>query len=164
MIGKRFLLLAAVAVAIASPAVVRAHGDPNADPTSCDTWQRTGHAHDHPSSSDIPVPVNGGVIYSHTGHHGVRTNSGYVEVVGGGAYRGPDPDGNFFPGQGGYIQGEIDTGAGRPDVDFNVAYFGPNVDDPPSNAGEVSPWVNGQYGKVCVNVAGTQVERETRAP
>ena len=172
---KHRILAAAAVTAIAlSAGGAFAHEDHNADPQRCDRWWRSGHgtgqnngnypSHEHGSSSDVAAgdPANS-TFHGQSGHYVVRNDYGYVEVVGGQSYRGPDPQGNSFPGQGGYVQGEIDPAEGAPDVDFFAAFFGP--DDGQIPPGDPVQWaLLDAYGKGCVNVAGTQVEQQTREP
>lgn len=176
----RLMLVACIAVALGSSAATAQHGEPNNDSTRCDTWYRQGHewpppppgkpppkdSHGHESGSDVKVgdPAHT-VIHGQSGHYVVRNDYGYVEVVGGQAYRGPDPNGNSFPGQGGYVQGEIDVAPGVPDADYNVAFFGPDFDHlPAADPAAIRAWAEGTYGRVCVNAGGNQQEIETRRP
>ena len=172
---KPRILAAAVLATIAfASAGAMAHPDPNADPQRCDRWWRPGHgtgtgnnnypSHEHQSSSDVVVGDPAGTrIHGQSGHYVVRNQYGYVEVVGGQSYRGPDPQGNSFPGQGGYVQGEVDVAEGAPDVDFFAATFGPDDGQIPPD--DPVQWaVFDGYTKGCVNVAGQQVEQQSREP
>jgi hypothetical protein len=167
---KRVVAAFAVAVIAGASAGAFAHEDPNSETKAqrCDTWARNNHpgGHEHDSTSDVNLgdPL-GTEIHQQSGHYVLRSAPGYAEVVGGQSYRGPDPDGNEFPGQGGYVQGEVDPVAGAPDADFNAAYFGPDADHPPAaDPTAIQNWADGQYGHVCVSVANNKVEQETREP
>lgn len=170
MIGAAFLIVAMAAMGSAS-----AHDDSSSDSSRCDTRTRYGHnnagntdqpgTHEHDSSSDVPL-AGGYEVHQQSGHYVVRGPAGYVEVIGGGSYRG-DPasaPGNFtFPGQGGLVQGEVDPGSGAPDADFNVSFFGPNADAAPTAiAADPAGWAQASYLSGCVNVAGTQVSQQSR--
>lgn len=172
---KRRILAAAALTAIAlSSGGAFAHDDHNADARKCDSWWRRGHgtgnqnqnypSHEHQSSSDINAGDPAGTsVHGQSGHYVVRNDYGYVEVVGGQSYRGPDPQNHSFPGQGGYVQGEIDVAPGVPDVDFFAGVFGPDDGDIPP--GDPVQWaVLDAYAKGCVNVAGQQVEQQSREP
>lgn len=172
---KRLVLTACVALALGAAPFALAHDDESKDTQRCDTWSRPTHtpdeetpdSHHHTSGSDVVPPGEpaGTRGHGHSGHYYVRNDYGYVEVVGGQAYRGPDPDGNDFPGQGGYVQGEVDPGSGAPDGDFNLAFFGPDFDHlPAADPAAIQAWVNGTYGKLCLNAGGQQQEAETRDP
>jgi len=153
-----------VFIALASAVGAGAHDDPSPDSQRCDTWARaTGHpgGHEHPHGSDIDAGA--AEVHAVSGHYVVRSGPAYVEIVGGQSYRGPDPSGNDFPGQGGFVQAEVDAGNGTPDADLNVAFFGPDADHPPTN-GDVAGWAQGSYAKGCVNAAGQQVEQQSRNP
>ncbi|HVL32375.1 MAG TPA: hypothetical protein VM600_02215 [Actinomycetota bacterium] len=163
-------LILTLAALVAAPAA--AHDDQSPDAQRCDTWYRQGHTatptskddHHHASSSDIALNDPAGtVIHAHSGHYVLRNRYGYVTVVGGGSYRGPGPDGSPFPGQGGFVQGEVDPGSGLPDADFNVAAFGPDADHPPTG-GDVAGWARASYARGCVDAAGTRAEHESRKP
>lgn len=148
----------------------------------CDSWYRSGHftdgnndgkpdenyngSHHHTSGSDINDlrPVANTEIHGQSGHYVVRNDYGYVEVVGGQSYKGPNPSGKFFPGQGGYVQGEVDPGNGAPDADFGAFFFGPKTEAPPSSPDQVVPFVNGSYAKACVDTSGQRVEQQSRTP
>ena len=164
---KRTIVATFIATVLASASFAAAdHTDPNADSTRCDTWKRDGHTggHNHDAGSDIALGDPAGtVIHAQSGHYVADNDHGYLEVVGGQSYRGPDPDDNDFPGQGGYVQGELDPAGGPGDVDFNAAFFGPNVDAPPTD-GDVGGWAQESYLHLCVSAADTKVEQESREP
>lgn len=161
----RKLALAALAAIMALTVAqgASAHRDPTPDLNRCDTWSRPGHTtapgtshEDRDTSSD----VNGGAVYlhQHGGHYALRGEAFYVEVVGGQGYRGPSPSGQMNPGQGGYVQGEVDPGMGVPDADFHTAVFGPDVDHPPAaNPAAVQTWANGYNYLACINVANQKL-------
>lgn len=121
-----------VIVALGSGVPAFGHGDTNPDGDPCDTFVRSGHepGHHHSSGNDQDL----GVVYvhNHGGHYAATSGLGYVEIVGGQGYAEP-PGTN----QGGYVQGEIDTGIvpvdGVPlDADFHFATFaGTHPDQPP---------------------------------
>lgn len=180
--SKRFLIGACIAIAF-GVVPAQAHKEHAGKETSrCDSWYRSGHftdanadgkpdepyngSHHHTSGSDINDlrPVANTEIHGQSGHYVVRNDYGYLEVVGGQSYKGPNPQGKFFPGQGGYVQGEIDPGSSAPDADFNAAFFGPKTEAPPSDPNGVVPWVNGSYVKVCADSAGNRVEQQSRTP
>lgn len=160
---RKFALAAIAAVLMLTVAQgASAHDDPNTDPGNrCDTWWRNGHttspndSHNHSGSADISA---GGVTFhNHGGHYVLRTNAAYVEVVGGQGYRGPSPSNQTNPGQGGYVQGEIDPVKNGPDADFHANTFAPDVDHPPSNPNNVAAWANGYNYLACVNVEDSRV-------
>ena len=164
---KRAIIATVVAAVLGTTPFAGAdHTDPNADPGRCDTWKRDGHTggHGHDSGSDVALGDPAGtVLHAQSGHYVADNDHGYAEVVGGQSYRGPDDDGNDFPGQGGYVQGEIDPAGAPGDVDYRASFFGPNADAPPTD-GDVAGWAQESYLEVCVNAAGTQVEQESREP
>lgn len=155
-------VFAVLALSVAQGAM--AHRDPSPDSGNrCDTWWRNGHttgpgtSHDHKYQTDVDVA---GVanIHNHTGHYGVRSDVGYVEVIGGQGYRGPSPTGYTNPGQGGLVQGEIDAGNGTPDADFHANAFAPDVDHPPAlDPAALQSWANGYNYLACVNVANSRL-------
>lgn len=179
-IGYRSIL-ACVAIVLGVAPIAGAHNEYNGkEGTSrCDSWYRPGHdtgtdgkpkdqykgSHEHESTSDINDlrPVANTEIHQQSGHYVVRNNYGYIEVVGGGTYKGPTPQGKYLPGQGGYVQGEIDPASGF-DVEFLAAFFGPKTEAPPSGPEGVVPFVTGSYGKACVDSSGHKVEQQTRTP
>jgi hypothetical protein len=90
-----------------------ANGDPNPDYN-----QATAHSEDHVSEFDEGDIGDLGLVYvhEHTGHYVVRTDAGYVEVIGGDGY---NRDGI----QGGFVQGEVDAAEGVPDADFHAGTY-----------------------------------------
>jgi hypothetical protein len=179
---KRLFLACCILSVLGAASLAGAHGDDTADTTKCDTWWRSGHgtgtsqqnypSHHHTHSSDTALgdPAHT-VVHGQSGHYVVRNDLGYVEVVGGQSYRGPDPQGNSFPGQGGYVQGEVDApnnpalGSNNHDVDFFAAVFGPDVDQPPAaDPAAIQDWAQGTYAKGCVDVAGQHQEQQSREP
>lgn len=179
---KRFSIIACVAIVLGVAPIASAHKESSGkEVTRCDSWYRPGHdtgtdgkptnpyngSHEHKSGSDINnlSPVANTTIHGQSGHYVVRNDYGYVEVVGGQSYKGPSPAGKYAPGQGGYVQGEIDAGNGTPDPEFFVAGFGPKTEAPPSDPNGVAPWVNGTYAKACVyDGSSTRVEQQSRTP
>ena len=170
--GIRVLLtLVVIAIALATgPAP--AHDDPTVDDARCDTWYRTGHqpdprvkdSHEHRSSSDIHVESERNThFHGQSGHYVVRNDLGYIEIVGGQAYRGPAPSGENFPGQGGFVQGEVDLGPNTPDADFNLAFFGPDFDHLPEPEDAVA-WATASYARACIDAAGHHAEQHSREP
>lgn len=161
------VLIATLVVAAATSGTATANHDDSGDGTTrCDRWWRMSHtetatdkdSHDHEASSDVEV-APGVVLHGHSGHYVVRTDAGYVEVVGGNAYRGPDPEGADSEGQGGYVQGEVDAGSGTPDADFHANAFGP--DDRQVPPSDPAAWLLASHGGACGNVAGRRVAQET---
>lgn len=181
---KRFLIGTAVAVVLGVIPAANAHQEHAGKEATarCDSWYRQGHfadanndgkpdepyngSHHHKSSSDINDlnAVAHTEIHGQSGHYVVRNDYGYVEVVGGQSYKGPSPQSKFFPGQGGYVQGEIDVANGAPDAEFFAAAFGPKTETPPTDPNGVVPWVNGSYAKACVDASGQRAEQQTRTP
>lgn len=160
---KRIALAAvAAAIALSGAQGAIAHRDPSPDPGNrCDTWWRNGHgtgsSHEHTGSADISAP-GVATFHNHGGHYVLRNDYGYVEVVGGQGYRGPSPTGQMNPGQGGFVQGEIDAGSGTPDVDFHTNTFAPDVDHPPAaTPTAIQSWANGYNYFACVNAANSRL-------
>ena len=110
-----------------------AHGDshPDAAGSTCDTWSRDGHTHDHTSSNDTDLGV--AYLHNHGGHYQLRGDSGHLEIIGGQGY-------NQGGNQGGVVQGEFDNSAVPVDADASVYSF----------AGSNAPY--GTAG-ACVSVA-----------
>lgn len=161
----RKMALAAVAaiMALAVAQGASAHRDPTPDQNRCDTWSRPGHttgpgtSHDHTNPSS-DQNLGAAYVHNHGGHYVVRGDTFYVEVVGGQGYHGPSPTGQMNPGQGGYVQGEIDPGSGAPDADFHANAFGPDADRPPAaDPGAVQAWANGYNYLACLNVANSKL-------
>lgn len=166
--AKRLILASLIIAVLGAVPFAQAHND-SADPKRCDNWYRDGHEapagsrddHHHTSTSDVKPgdPANTSV-HGQSGHYVVRNNYGYVEVVGGQSYKGPNPQGKSFPGQGGFVQGEVDPGSGAPDADFNAAAFGPDTSHPAADPN----WATGTYARGCANAAGNQAEQQSRNP
>lgn len=162
----RIALAVCLAGVLATTAATANHDDSTDGATRCDRWWRISHtesstdrdSHDHQASSDIEI-APGVTFHGHSGHYVVRSNAGYVEVVGGNAYRGPAPDGEVSDGQGGYVQGEVDAGSGTPDADFHADAFGP--DDRQVPPSDPAAWLLASHGGACVNAAGQRVAHET---
>lgn len=172
MKGIRLLVAAGLAAALVAGSAP-AHQDPNSDPDTgtnrrCDTWYRPNHGtgdaednagydentgQDNPGSHHDTAGSDIGPVHSQQGHHLVRDQAGYVEVVGGQGYDGPDNQ-----GQGGYVQGELDPGSGAPDVDFHFNFFGPDIDRlPAADPTAIQNWALAQDAFVCVNAANSRV-------
>jgi hypothetical protein len=126
---------AGAALLVGAP-VALAHNDSTADSGACDTSNVRGGHHGTPGSADVLVPLGGGYeVWAPGGHYVARGPGGYVEVIGGQGYA---PWGD----QGGFVQGEVDPGAGV-DADFHAGtYAGQN---------------NVAEGFACVNVANQRV-------
>lgn len=123
------VLTAALALGAQGGALAH-HDDDSSDGSRCDSWYRAGHeaesepttkdTHDHAGNQTNVGPAQ---IHNHGGHYVVRSDQGYVEIVGGQGY--DNNDGN----QGGYVQGEVDPDGSGPDADFHFSSFaGENPD------------------------------------